>query len=109
MIRESQEEQQQQLEFLRRSYEEDKKKLEVRVLEEKARADKRYNDLQDEYELRSSLLVRIQELESQLQDEEENHRDELQSLEIQIFNLNQQFQSEIEIKNNQIDINERTI
>ena len=35
---------------MRRSYEEDKKKLETRVIEEKLRTDKRYNELLDEYE-----------------------------------------------------------
>ncbi len=50
LVRESQDEHQQQLDYLRKNYEDDKKKLEARITDEKIKADRRYNDLLDEYE-----------------------------------------------------------
>lgn len=94
---------------MRRSYEEDKKKLETRVAEEKLRTDKRYNELLDEYEAKFFVYRRIQDKDNQAEEEEENHKEELQGLEIQMYNLNQNYQTEVEIKNNQIDISEGTI
>ena len=43
--------------YMRLGYEEEKKKLDARIQEEKTRTDKRYNELLDEYEMKYCLQV----------------------------------------------------
>ena len=46
------------MDYLRRNYEDDKRKLEIRLIDEKTKAEKRYNELLEEYELKFLFIIK---------------------------------------------------